>query len=267
MSIRVYRPSMSGQRRSRKWLTRLAWLLTLMTIGAQIAYPLMTGEPLRQLTIATVILAASAVSLQAWSSFGPRYALLYVSITAVFAFGVETLGVGTGWPFGEYSYADTLGGKLHLVPYVVPLAWVMMAHPVLLAARALNTRWAAFIGGFGLMAWDVFLDPMMVSAGHWTWVHTEPRLWGVPGIPLSNFFGWLLSGIALMFLLHAVLPEERRARPASTAHTATFLLWVYFSSVVGAIFFFDRPSVALVGGLLMGVIVLPYATSLWWSRL
>ena len=267
MSLRVYHPNMKGQRRSRAWLARLAWLTTLMAIGAQIAYPLLDGEPLRLLTIATVVIAATAVTLQGWSTLGFRYATIYFSVTALFAWGIETLGVTTGWPFGEYSYATTLGPDIAGVPLVVPLAWVMMSHPILVAARRLSMRWAAFIGGFGLMAWDIFLDPMMVEAGHWTWKQTQPALWGVPGIPLSNFAGWLLSGIILMSILHALLPSERRSPPEGTAHTEIFLIWVYFSSVIGSIFFFDRPSVALVGGIIMGIVVLPFAISIWWSRL
>lgn len=267
MSIRVYRPSAQGQRRSRIWLTRLAWLATLIAIGAQIAYPLVSGEPLRLLTIGTVVIAAIAVVLQGWSTLGLSYATRYVAITALFAWIIEMIGVSSGWPFGEYSYANSLGPKLASVPLVVPLAWVMMAHPMLVAARALNQRWAAFIGGFGLMAWDIFLDPMMVDAGHWSWKQTTPTLWGVSGIPLSNFAGWLLSGILLMGLLHALLPTERRSPPGTTAHTSTFLIWVYLSSIIGSIHFFDRGSVALTGGIIMGIVVIPYAFSLWWSRL
>jgi len=30
----------------------------------------------------------------------------------------------------------------------------------------------------GLAAWDLFLDPQMVSAGHWTWLDTSPVLTG-----------------------------------------------------------------------------------------
>ena len=44
----------------------------------------------------------------------------------------------TGLPFGDYSYAGTLGPELLDVPLVVPLAWTMMAYPVLLAARRLT---------------------------------------------------------------------------------------------------------------------------------
>ena len=37
----------------------------------------------------------------------------------------------------------------------------------------------------------------------------------------------------------------------------TAYLWTYFSSVMAQAVFFGRPSVALTGGLLMGVIAIP----------
>ena len=65
------------------------------------------------------------------------------------------------------------------MPVVVPLAWTMMAYPVLLAARRLTRRWV--LRGrraIGLMAWDVFLDPQMVGDGHWRWADPTPSLPG-----------------------------------------------------------------------------------------
>ena len=84
------------------------------------------------------------------------------------------------------------------MPVVVPLAWTMMAYPVLLAARRLTRRWVVLVGAFGLAAWDVCLDPQMVGDGHWTWADPTPALPGVPGIPLTNYAGWLLAGGLLM---------------------------------------------------------------------
>ena len=37
--------------------------------------------------------------------------------------------------------------------------------------------------------WDLFLDPQMVAAGHWTWLDPDPALPGVPGVPLTNYAG------------------------------------------------------------------------------
>lgn len=232
----------------------------------QIAYPLLSGETLRLLTIATVYVGAAATLSHAWAAFGARYVLIYALITWSFGAVIEMLGANTGWPFGEYSYSPSLGLQLVNVPLVVPFAWVMMAHPVLIAARSLNQRWSVLIAAWGLMAWDVFLDPLMVDAGHWIWERTTPHLIGVSGIPLSNFAGWLLSGLILMFILDLALQSERRSPGSRRGPSAALLLWVYFSGIVGNLFFFDRPALALTGGIVLGVIAIPYASVLWWSR-
>jgi putative membrane protein len=59
-----------------------------------------------------------------------------------------------------------------------------------------------------------------------------------------------------------VIPANR----APIGQPATLYLWVYLSSVVGAAVFFDRPGVAVVGGVAMGLVALPYAWRLWLDR-
>jgi putative membrane protein len=44
-------------------------------------------------------------------------------------------------------------------------------------------------------------------------------------------------------------------------------LWVYVSSVGAAALFFDRPGVAIVGGVAMGLVALPFAWRLWLERI
>ena len=86
----------------------------------------------------------------------------------------------TGLPFGDYAYAGTLGPELLDVPLVVPLAWTMMAYPVLLAARRLTRRWVpCWSAPTGWPAWDVFLDPQMVGDGHWPGPTPTPALPGI----------------------------------------------------------------------------------------
>ncbi len=53
----------------------------------------------------------------------------------------------------------------------------------------------AVTAGAALAAWDVFLDPQMVDAGHWTWADPSPGLPGVAHVPLTNFAGWLLVAV------------------------------------------------------------------------
>jgi putative membrane protein len=142
----------------------------------------------------------------------------------------------------------------------------MMAHPVLIAARRVAGNWVFLYGGYALAAWDLFLDPQMVAADRWRWTFDGAHVPFQPEIPLSNTFGWLLSGMALMAILHQVLPRDRRKSSASFGAVDLWLAWTFFGGVVSNLFFFDRPGVALFGGIAFGLFFLPYAFSRWLGR-
>ena len=244
----------------------LTWLLAATTVALEIAYPLVEDRWLHRVTVWTVVAFAATCVMHALVHRGVGWTVGLVVVTAGGGLAAEAVGVRTGLPFGDYSYAGTLGPEILDVPLVVPLAWTMMAYPVLLAARRLTRRWVVPVGAYGLAAWDVFLDPQMVADGHWTWADPEPSLPGVPGIPLTNFAGWLVVGTLMMTALVMVLPRDRAQRSADETVPATLLVWTWLGYVLGNLFWFGTASVALVGGMLLGLLVLPYAWSLWQSR-
>jgi putative membrane protein len=116
------------------------------------------------------------------------------------------------------------------------------------------------------MAYDFFLDPQMVSAGRWTWEVMGSHVPFTPEVPLSNAFGWLLSGMALIAFLHITLPRDRRKESASLASVDIFLIWTWFAGVISNLFFFDRPGVAFLFGSAFGLFLLPYVFSRWLGR-
>ncbi|MSW74326.1 MAG: carotenoid biosynthesis protein [Actinobacteria bacterium] len=266
MSIRHYSPR-GNRRRGISFRARtLLGLILGVAIVLQISYPLLDGEALRIVTISTVYWSAGAMALHALLAYGLKYAYRYLGATVIFAFLIELMGVKTGWPFGTYSYDASLGRTLAGVPFVVPFAWVMMAHPLLVAARRVSGSWVFLYGGFALAAWDLFLDPQMVSAGRWHWTFTGAHVPFQPEIPLSNAFGWLLAGMALMAILNQILPRDRRRDSASFGATDFYLAWTYFAGIVSNVFFFSRPGVALIGGICFGAIWIPYVFSRWLGR-
>ena len=266
VSIRNYTPRRRDRRGPSRLDSLLLWGSLAVAIGFQISYPLLQGEALRIITIGTVYAVACATLINAYLSHGTIYLTRYFLITFTFGLIIEHVGVQTGWPFGSYSYDISLGAFLFSIPLVIPFAWMMLAHPILIAARELSPRWTIVVGGFALMAWDLFLDPQMVGAGRWTWNDTTPHVPFQPEIPLSNTFGWLLSGILLMALLQLFLPRERRKNGVNTTAGDSLLIWTWFSGVVGNIFFFSRPGVALVGGLCFGLFLFPYLFKRWINR-
>jgi uncharacterized membrane protein len=240
-------------------LRRVPVVLAVTTVLLQIAYPLVSGQPRDTLTVVTVVAFFAASVSHALLHRGPRWTALYVLVTTGTGLLAESLGTSTGFPFGEYDYAGSLGWKLLSVPVVIPLAWAMMAYPCLLVGQRLaSTRLgAAAVGGFALAAWDLFLDPQMVEAGHWTWADVDLALPGSPLIPVSNYLGWLLVAVLMVGALQ-LLPR----RDADDRVPAALFLWTYASSVLANAVFFGRPAVALLGGIGMGLVAIPYARSL-----
>ena len=233
--------------------------LAALTVLLQVGYPLVSGSRRDVLTVLTVLAFFAASVTHAAVHRGPRWAALMVLVTAGTGLLAESVGTTTGIPFGDYDYAGSLGWQLLSVPVVVPLAWTMMAYPCLLVGQRLaSTRvGAAVVGGFALAAWDLFLDPQMVEAGHWTWRDVQLSLPGSPDVPVSNSLGWLLVGVLMVGALQ-LLPR----READDRVPAALFLWTYASSVLAFAVFFGRPVVALVGGIGMGLVAVPYARSL-----
>jgi putative membrane protein len=253
-------------------LLRLAWGLAAAGVLSQVAYPLLDGGWLRATTVGSVALLAAAAAAHAASTRGLRWAAGLVAGAAGVGFAVEAVGVATGWPFGRYAYAGTLGPSALGVPLLVPLAWLSLAYPCLLAGRLLAGElarrgrrpaipaWA--LAAWTLAAWDLFLDPQMVAAGHWTWAEPAPALPGVPGIPIGNFAGWLLVAAIMMAVLDRLPRTTADGRPPRDALPAVVLVWTWSSQVLANLVFFGRPWVAVWGGLAMGVTVVPYALAL-----
>jgi putative membrane protein len=266
MSMRQFNPRRSVRQSTSPFLTLLIFVFLVLTIVMQIAYPLIDGAVLDFITIASVYTAATAMFLHGFAVYGPRYAFTLLIIAVLFGFWIEQLGVTTGWPFGDYVYSDTLGLKVLDVPLVVPFAWLMIAHPCLVAARRIAKSWVFLYGAALMCAWDLFLDPLMVTAGRWTWQVDGAHVPFQPEIPLSNTFGWLLSGMALMSMLHFLTPRDRRKNSGSLVATDIILFWTLFSGVVGNLFFFDRPGIAMFSGLILGILLVPYFFNRWIGR-
>jgi len=130
---------------------------------------------------------------------GWRTTGIFFAIAAVVSFLLEEIGVRTGWIYGAYHYSGMLGPKLGDVPILIPLAWFMMIYPSWLVARALlrgvNVKAVGGLTSLAAMAaivmtaWDTVMDPGMAAAGNWVWERGGSYF----GVPLHNYFGWLLT--------------------------------------------------------------------------
>lgn len=184
-----------------------------------------------------VVLGALAGLLHCATRLGTRTALAIFGASFTISLGSELLGTGTGYPFGPYSYTSQLGWKFFdLVPFNIPTSWFYMLYCSLaITGRLLaprddaRSKWAwAVAGGAILTAWDVSMDPAMVKTTHWLW-HLAPEAQQTPlerffvsdifyGMPLSNWIGWLVTGIIIARVMVAMVPPSRWARDVSPSN-------------------------------------------------
>jgi uncharacterized membrane protein len=112
----------------------------------------------------------------------------------------------TGVPFGLYTYTGrTRGQELFIadVPFMDALSFTFLAYAAFCVARAVLGRGASalavtVLGGVFMMLLDVVIDPVAVRGNRWFLgqIFYYPHGGVYFGVPLSNFAGWLLVGMA-----------------------------------------------------------------------
>jgi uncharacterized membrane protein len=233
------------------WLIGL-WMLTMIavpilkwTAGVDALHVGVTAG------VVTQVVAVVAILARAW---GWQRTIWTAIAVATLTWGIEFVGSATGIPFGAYSYTDILSPQLGHVPLVIPLAWMMMLPPAWAVATAIGGDQFRlkfiFLSALAFTAWDLFLDPQMVSWGYWVWHSPGPYF----GIPLSNFVGWIVaSGLVTAI----VRPRDVPVAPLLLIFTIT-----WFLQFGGQLFFWQMAGPALVGGVVMGIFVV-----LSWRRI
>ncbi len=162
---------------------------------------------------------------------GWKKAVVSTLLIGVLAIFVESLGLLTGWPYGEFRYLPGIGPLWqNFLPYILPISFL----PLFLSAWTLSwlcqrpaTIW------LWMLILDLMLDPMAVHLG--LWVYAEEG-WYL-GVPLSNFLGWMISGVVMNLvwwrLTRKSLKVSRKASEMLINGTSGFVaLWTSAAAVV-----------------------------------
>jgi uncharacterized membrane protein len=129
------------------------------------------------------------------AAYGLRGILTFTAICVVVGNLAENAGVATGFPFGRYHFTDVMGPKLFHVPVLLGLAYVGMGYVSWMLARLLagpkpRGVLLPLTAAVVMTTWDLSLDPVWSTVLRaWIWLDGGPYF----GVPLSNFFGWLLT--------------------------------------------------------------------------
>jgi len=138
-----------------------------------------------------------------------RGAVVLLGVTA-YVYGIELVGITTGWPYGEFSYGIDLGPMVGGVPLGLPLFFLPLVLNAYLLAMLLVGRQQArrpirLLAAVGIViAIDLVLDPGAVGLGFWAYLQGG----GYYGVPASNFVGWALSGTVAVLAIEFAVPHR-----------------------------------------------------------
>lgn len=173
-----------------------------------VRFPDVPGASAASYAATIAIALPSFVALFRYLGFGR--ALLVLLVLSAFGYGIESFGVATGLPYGVFYYGDALGSKLFgLAPYILPVSYVPLVIGAVAATGSRSLALWTMKSALLLTLMDGVLDPGAASLGFWVWPEGGPYY----GVPISNYFGWILSGALASVLLLLAGRWNRRPLP------------------------------------------------------
>jgi putative membrane protein len=189
---------------------------------------------------ALLLLQGAIVLCWLVGSYGRRGALASV-LVFLLAWGVEHLGVATGFPFGRYSYTTQLQPQLlGVVPLAIPCAWLMVAvgawqiadcrlqiadygsriseqrtknkeqlqgHVIRKTQHATRTM---FLAATLVLLLDLQIEPVATAINrYWVWLDGGAYY----GVPAANFAAWWGIGLMMAVVVAWTLGSENREPP------------------------------------------------------
>ncbi len=172
----------------------------------------MTQSLFQKLVPFSLILSTS-LSLWPHRPWNTRFITTIVIIFMI-SFGVECLGVRTGWIFGSYQYSNALGPRLLGTPLLIGINWVLVVYGVYhLLKDSLSPTMLVITGAGLLFIFDFFMEPVAIQFQWWIWEQGT--------VPLQNFIAWFLCGGIFL----SILSLSRDQKPNTVA---SFIFLVQF---------------------------------------
>lgn len=147
------------------------------------------------------------VILHAMSTLTAGRAIFFLLLAATTGFISEYFGLKYGQFFGTfYTYSPQttfLTVPVQVILYWAAfiytgygitnsfLIWLHLEKPHLKLGNGLLLIMTIMLDGLFVLAIDLFMDPLEVRQGAWTWINGGPYF----GVPIGNFIGWFVVAI------------------------------------------------------------------------
>ena len=170
-----------------------------------------------------IVLASTHAAL----FYGWKNAVVLLAICLAITFTMENIGAATGFPFGRYHF-EVGSNLLHVgaIPVIVGPLWFGMGYFAWIVAGTLlggaHRRLRGkielialpIVAAFVMTQWDVVMDPPEATISKvWIWHDGGAHF----GVPISNYFGWLLTSW-LFYQAFAIYLSRRHDMPTWTVN-------------------------------------------------
>ena len=172
--------------------------------------------------------------------------IVFTVLAYTIAFLSEYSSTRNGFPYGSYSYIETTRGQelwISNIPFMDSLSYSFLAYVAYTMALFLwsplkKSRWdirliesarvrrslrVVFSGAVFFMLMDVIIDPVAFHGDRWFLgkIYTYKEQGEYFNIPLTNFAGWLVVGIVILYSftrldgwLTRIFPHKQHEIPA-----------------------------------------------------
>ena len=200
----------------------------------------------------------------AWYFIGWRKTLVFFVITAAVSWGYEQVGVETGLVYGAYHYTDYLGEKIGHVPIIIPLAWFMMVYPsyiianfifsgkpIVLQNKISKIILISLLSAVIMTAWDFVVDPYLSgpTVNAWVWETGGAYF----GIPIHNFFGWILTTFTIYLVYRIFESKNKPAQNKIKFRFGIIPVFAYGIMLIANLIPGEPPELRIIGPIIMGI--------------
>ena len=157
------------------------------------------------------MIGASLFFIHGVSYWGFINITIFLLITLIVSLVLEIIGSKTGYIFGgkyHYNQENTPGYVIFGIPVLIPIAWFGIIYMSINFGcfltdtqfpfrKDIDYYFTILIAIFVVLL-DLVLDPLAVDEKRWSWESSGIYY----GVPLLNFFGWLLVPTLILLIFH-----------------------------------------------------------------
>ena len=185
-----------------RWRTGALWGTLLLYASSRVCQLYTDRLPTLLIVILHVIPPALFAIAHGSALYGSKGMSMFAVSSLGFGTLAESLSLRTAFPFGRYHFTDVMGPKVFQLPLLLALAYLGIGYVSWVLAllilgydgkpiRKARVLALPVLAALVMTAWDLSMEPTWATLDRaWIWEEGGEFF----GVPVSNFFGWFVTG-------------------------------------------------------------------------